>query len=476
MKKNTQTVVNLSVNPIEREFLDFTVVNLRRDYRDEKIIEGFNRPSTVGAEQNSKNVQIIRSIFKGTLCSSIILRDVSEDKLIKDRYGNIVKYIVIDGGHRLRAIKWYMSNNFEVDGYLFKDLPKDMRDNFENYKIPVQSVKCTSNQAQEIFQSVNKVTVVKPYSVIMTNEVSELCAFVRQQTSKQPIYGTECHPLFKTIYSDKTDSKESVYFVNQEVPNCHNIYDNFVWVIIHKCLQKGNFNSGESKTYDLLKKEEENNFELPTSVKNDVKKCLTDAHRLYDEWGKRFTNNLLGMFLIVWFDLYERSGGNFKTIDIEMFTKRFKKAFFTLTEENKKTFKYNDEDIQIKRFIENNAISFSKEKEQRIIADFFRKEMGNNHEDFGVCFLSKKRSRTKDEKERIAETQNNQCYIDFHFEGKCKQNGKPLKPNQMVYSHTKAYSEGGDEGVICCKDCNNKMGTSSMDDYTKGFRRKKISS
>ena len=212
------------------------------------IQDGFNRPSSVSDDGNEKNVGIIKSIMEKTLGTPLIFRDIDSPKykIIKRQYGDVTQFLLIDGGHRIRAIIWYVNNQFSVNGKFFKDLTKKERLEFLNTEIAIHKVICNSQQATEIFRAVNKIKVVKPYSVIMTNEDSEICKFVRQQTKNWSIYNTDCHSIFGI-----EDGKAKCWN-NKKVPNKDNIWDNLVFVILHKIIGKGNVDAGEKTTYELL--------------------------------------------------------------------------------------------------------------------------------------------------------------------------------------------------------------------------------
>lgn len=448
---------------IPKTYITMTVEELKQKKQLGIINDGFNRPSTVSDDGNAKNVGIIESILKGTLCTSIILRDIKKNKKLKNRYGDVTEYIIVDGGHRIRAIDWFTSNKFQVFGYYFKDMPAKYREKLLQYKIAITLVICNSLQTQAIFTDVNKVKAVKPYSVIMVNEESQICKLVRQQTKNWSVYGSECHSLFRL------EDGKALCFTNFDTPNSDNIWDTLIFTTIHKIIGGGNVDSGEKTTYKLLEKENNEKYFLPNNIIEEMKKFLNFAKSIYDITSKRFSINSFGALQIVYFDLYKKTNGKFKIVDAEKFHDSFYEAWIELTSKgNKETFLVDDERILVSNFIKTNSIAFSKPDEQNKIAEFFQKKMGS-FQDCGVIVLAARRSRTSEEKQELALKTKNRCYIDYHYSGNCPQKGKRLKINEMVYSHVVSHSSGGDEGVIMCAHCNAKQGTLSLKDFVKTF-------
>lgn len=448
---------------VPKTYTTMTVQELKQNKNLGIINDGFNRPSTVAADGNAKNVGIIESILEGSLCTSIILRNIKKNKKLKNRYGDVTDYIVVDGGHRIRAIDWFISNKFQVCGYYFKDMPVKLRQKILAYEIPVTSVTCNSLKAQAIFTAVNKVKAVKPYSVIMVNEESHICKFVRQQTKNWDIYQSECHSLFRL------EDGKALCFTNFDTPNSDNIWDTLVFTSIHKILGGGNVDSGEKTTYKLLEKETDEKCFLPNTALVEMKKFLDFARSVYNISSKRFSINSFGALQIVYFDIYKKTKGKFKIVDVEKFHDSFYEAWIQLTgKNNKETFLVGDERILVSNFIKTNSIAFSKVDEQNKIAEFFQEKMGAFH-DCGVIILAARRSRTAKEKQELALETENRCYIDYHYSGNCPQEGKKLKNNEMVYSHIVSHSSGGDEGVIMCAHCNAKQGTLPLKDFVKTF-------
>ena len=330
-----------------------------------------NRPSTVDAEGNAKNRGIIESIREGIGVSQIILRDISDEKDLKNLYGDAVDYVVIDGGHRTRALKWFVHEDrfgITINGKVFrwKNLSESDREFIMNFEIPVSIVKCDADQAMEIFLAYNKTTVVKPYSIIMSNEQSEICKFVRQQTRTWDEYGTFCHPVFRL------EDEEPKYH-HGRVPNKHNIWDTYVFVAIHKVLGKGNVAAGESQTKELIKTVDS----LSNHEKAEVRKFLDTLLEVYNYNQKSITNEYFGCFQAVYFAEYEEADGNLKIGDMQLFTQKFHAAWAKLVSKKNTRLHTNHkgDKVPMYKFIEDAAIEFTHVKQQKEVAALFRKEM-----------------------------------------------------------------------------------------------------
>lgn len=331
-----------------------------------------NRPSTVDAEGNAKNRGIIESIREGIGVSQLILRDITEETDLKNLYGDSVDYVVIDGGHRTRALKWFIHDDrfgITINGKVFrwKNLSDTDRDFMWNFPIPVSIVQCDADQAMEIFLAYNKTTVVKPYSIIMSNEQSEICKFVRQQTRTWDEYGTFCHPVFRL------ENEEPKYHYGK-VPNKHNIWDTYVFIAIHKVLGKGNVLAGEAQTKELVNTV----AALTNHEKAEVRKFLDALLEVYNYNQKPITLEYFGCFQAVYFAEYEDADGNLKIADMQLFTQKFHAAWAKLVNNKKstKTHKNHKGDaVPLHKFINEACIEFTHVKQQREVAEFFRKEM-----------------------------------------------------------------------------------------------------
>ncbi len=108
-----------------------------------------NRPSSVDDDANEKNMGIINSIIDSVGISSIILRDISNSPALKGLYKGTIRYVVTDGGHRSRAIKWFIHDErfaLTINGeeVYWSDLDEKTRKHILNFPVPVSIVTCNN--------------------------------------------------------------------------------------------------------------------------------------------------------------------------------------------------------------------------------------------------------------------------------------------------------------------------------------------
>jgi len=330
-----------------------------------------NRPSSVDDDGNAKNVGIIESLEKGIGISTLILRDISNAPSLQKLYGKVVKFVVVDGGHRTRAITWFINGDrfsINVGGkeYFWSELNEATRNKILDFKVPVNIVKCNNKQAKEIFIAHNKTTVVKPYSIIMSDEESPVCKYVRQTTKNYREYKSTCHDIFEVRDSGP------LYF-HGSVANKHNIWDTFVFVAIHKVMGKGNVAASEHTSNDLV---DTHSSELPKAIKDEVKKFFDTLLEVFDRKQKLITNDFFGCFQAVYFEMYEQAKGKLNITDVDTFAYKFHDAYAKLTDKkNPKTITVDDEVLKVSNYVKTNSIAFSKVSEQKRVAELFFAEM-----------------------------------------------------------------------------------------------------
>ena len=79
---------------------------------------GQRPPTTKGWK---KSQRIVESIIDGYGCGMITIRDISEEVTAQDIYGRNCKFLCVDGGHRLRALRDFRQALFTVKGKDFAD-------------------------------------------------------------------------------------------------------------------------------------------------------------------------------------------------------------------------------------------------------------------------------------------------------------------------------------------------------------------
>ena len=365
--------INTKEAPPKWDYQVWTIKEIRDAIVTEKTLKidpiG-NRPSGVDSDANEKNVGIINSVIESIGIGSLILRDISNSATLKALYKNTTRYVVADGGHRCRAVKWFLHDerfplNINDEEVYWSDLNPEIRKHILNFPVPVSIVTCNNKQAKEIFIAHNKTTKVKGYSIIMSDEESEICKYVRQKTKSWAEYKTNCHPIFYV-----NDGDPACWYGT--VPNKDNLWDTFVFVIIHKVMGKGNASAGEKDSKHLV----DTVPELTDAVKKEVDKFLDTFYEYYCVAEKVITNTMFGCFQAVYFQLYQDSKGKMTLSDMDSFAHKFNKAVATLTDpKNPRMIEITDGEQKISRYIDINSIAFSKPAEQEKVAKIVIEEM-----------------------------------------------------------------------------------------------------
>jgi hypothetical protein len=169
-------------------------------------------------ESMSKRQGIIDTVLRGY--------DFGELKLRTILFGEY-HYRSIDGGHRKRSIRDYIDNKYKtnrkticvvdgveyrVGGMYYKDLPIEVKKQFNSYKIrfTVYGEEMNDEQAGEIFRRTNITTDVNHQEMLNSYEDNLVAKFVREIS--RPIRGlnNEYHDLFE--YRDMTPESRKQYW------------------------------------------------------------------------------------------------------------------------------------------------------------------------------------------------------------------------------------------------------------------------
>jgi hypothetical protein len=373
--KDTAPVVVLDWKPPKWEHEVWTIKDYLHNIifaKSIKIDPITNRPATVETD-STKNRGIIECILNGIGLTSFTIRNITNAPEMKALYPKM-KYVIHEGGHRSRAIKAFYNDEFSVSvpglagEYLYSELPEKFEKAFLNFKLVINIVTCTAEQAQEIFDCHNRVTAVKGYSVIMANEQSKVCAYVRQVTKTWPEYGNTCHPVFSMV------SNKPVCF-NSKVSNKGNLWDTFVFVSTLKVTGGGNVVAGEEEAKAYVKA----NAEVPENVKREVKKFWDTFYAVYDIAQNKITNPYFGCFQALYFHLYKANKRNLNIYDVRSFAQAFNKAFNEITKINKNDkIDFGGESLFLGKFITDASIAFTKPNEQTVVALELIKRMEKN--------------------------------------------------------------------------------------------------
>ena len=211
--------MNLNWNTVEKtvgEFVDMTTNPTSKVRIDCDPIG--QRPDI---ESMCKRQGILDTVFRGYDFGELKLRTLVE--AVRQATG--FKYRSIDGGHRKRAIRDFISGKFklgkntvcfangqlyDIGGLYYKELPEDVRDFLSNYKMrfTVYSESMTDEQAGETFRRTNITTDVNHQEMLNSYEDNLVAKFVREIS--RPIRGlnNEYHDLFEYKSFDVEDRKQ----------------------------------------------------------------------------------------------------------------------------------------------------------------------------------------------------------------------------------------------------------------------------
>lgn len=420
------------------------------------------RPPTNSSYDNTKNKNIIKCIIAGYGIGLLIVRDIENcDELEVKRIYRNNKALVIDGGHRCRAIKYFIENKFKVKvnskDKKFRDLSETEKESFLETKINMEFKQCSSQQAIEIFRAVNSSTAVKPYEMIMANDQSILCKYVRMMTKSYDEYNNnKIHEIFQLTYSD-TGPKSS-YF---EKLNEQSIWHTYIWIVMHKVMGGGNINAGEKTTVNLIEKEEKEGFKFSNKHSETTSRFFNDLLAYSNILNQKINTEIFGFFQVVWFELYSKNK-RFK-IDMETFALKFAelRAKLTGTKKNKYTDKMikdvDGEQQNIKSLTRNYVKAFSFSKRQQYIADIIIKEMkvGDNFEDYGIIFQDNHRCATKKQRQELFDLQQGKCW-------QCKI--KIPSINDCEVAHDLPDTKGGKlaDAKVACSKCARDQGLNTF--------------
>jgi hypothetical protein len=340
-----------------------------------------NRASTVASDGNSKNTGIILSIINKLGISALTLRDITDSARHNKLYGKSYKYLVMDAGHRCRAILWFIDGKFFVKignkKYDWNNLDESVRQDFLNFEVSVDIVKCTEEQSSQIFENLNKTTKVDSYALIMKNDESTVVEFIRKLTRDWAIYKSDAHPLFAV-----SDRKQKPLYMTGNAPNLENLWDKYGLVVTQKVIAKNNTVCSEEDAKKLIK-QYGSTRELPKVVRDNVEDFLSLVKNVAIETNHKFSLSSFGAFQAVYFRMWENermAGGDKPKVNPVVFGQKFILAYTALTHKtNEDTMDIygNGEQLHIRKIVKNDSYAFTKPDLQNLVADLILDHMSN---------------------------------------------------------------------------------------------------
>lgn len=426
---------------------------------------GHINPDPIGqrppVQSGPKKAQgIIESILLGFSVGTITVRDIKDDKENQKVYPG-VKWLVIDGGNRIRAIRDFHAGRFStLDGKTYLTLTDEERKKFEDTVLSFYVYTCDNVQATEIFRRLNTVTPVNMIEMIMANDVSNVAKQIRTRVKSYKEYGyNDILKIFQT--KTKTDGTLKAAHWGTDI-NPRRRWDEYVGIAFIKAIGQGNVNAG----LDALEQLVENDPTLSSDVSKVVDMFFDDILKIASSKNKKLNSDVFAALQAVWFGLFERNKV-FAIKDHGAFASEFFKAHATLT--GNLPHKYDTEvrdfatgergaikkKTEIVRSFARAAISnFANPSEQHEAAQLY---LGEMKLDGIVLYRDERRTISKDKKFEMLANQGFRCAID----------NEPLDIEEAIFGHDTAWAHGGqiEDGAIIRKTHNVNMGTTTIDEY-----------
>lgn len=414
------------------------------------------RPAVIRKDDDEKNVEIISSILTGI--------DVTQITLVKTIDGKW-KFESLDGGHRKRAIRAFMSNKFKVDGRYYSELSEEEQEAFGNYKMTIIVYEPMDTFMKGyIFDRINKITKVEQQETLNAHGDTPIANAVRETVRVMTMNGrrTKKHDFFETT------SKNNFKWTSLD--NIHLKLEEFVAKYYYRFYDGGDVGS---KTFENIK---EMYLDITPSEVKKVKKKVDDmltfilsmAEARKDKKGSKGMgsselNTLANLYLYL-----HAQYGDWILDDVDGFYCEFGEVFSDMFHDPDSKwgavvdFDFEDANtVTIKECFKNYATdrnSGVKQKQQmKWILEY------SNVVDY-ITVLDDVRGFPNYMKEIALQRQGYVCAID----------GKPLKWEDAHAAHKIAHSKGGlttlDNCAMVRAIHNTSMGSMSVDEYEKIYK------
>lgn len=455
---------------------------------------GQRPPSQIGY-QNSKNVGIIETLLRGFGIGVIYLRDITVydgDHRIRKQYP-LYGYLTIDGGHRCRAIRQFIENKFYVTigkykKVYFRDLQAaspvrmpelmGMYEKFMQKEILIGEMVCTSRQAQDWFWGINAQTQITAIEVIMADDESPICEFIRRNTWYVAEYQNrqEIHPIFKVYLSDESDFNTDIW----NKPNTGGSFYYHAFITLAKAIASGNTDAGESKWNKIVADNYAGVDNLNKNIEETWNRFFNDLYDFQDivRSKKGLDDDAFGFFSCIWFYLLGKYGKKGFKLDIDRFSRLLNRVRTLMTIKNGTQHSKHDdaivEDItgklvEMKPMVRQYSKAFAYGDRQEFLGKMIFDEMVDEGDgDTGIIVLDTVRSLSlKDREDKLA-AQFGKCWIEYKGYP-CKSAGKKLTVSDCDLAHDIPYSLGGKavDGVMMCRECHSGQGLLNLDQYVK---------
>lgn len=448
-----------------------------------------------------KSNGIIISILEGS--------DIGEITVIEKPDGS---WIVIDGGHRSRAIFEFINgtfalpknsnivlkdtdgNHYELSGKKFSDLPKIIKEYFFNYELRLcVYTNLSSVQETKIFRNRNQSTPVNHQEMMNAASDNLVAIFVRETVREIPDHTPEyqIHNLFKIDYY-----KKKPLMLSYE--NSRLCWDEFVAILCIYSLQGKIVNAGYPEIENLYDKYGDEvtgilakDPKKLNSMTKEVNQCLNFLEKVSSVLNRRMgssASNSARIVMATRYYFYLKSQGEVKIHDYERFCILLANSLYDLVG------KTGSQPLPPKEKWEQRAVdsSLTKDVNFNSVASKMREWMSGYHAeapkvlqtvlwleeamidraemfdgDIGVTLKDSKRSLSLNDRQYLLGMQNFKCYVD----------DKDLDLSEAAAGHLIAHCNGGKTTIENCrmirKIYNSESGSMDLDIY-RTHKRKEL--
>lgn len=440
-----------------------------------------------------KSSGIIISIFEGS--------DIGELTLIKRPDG---KYIVIDGGHRSRAIKDFVGGKFtipkdnktiletdtkeviKIAGKKYSELPNEARQYFDDYVIRLCVYdNLSSIQETKIFRNRNQSTPVNHQEMMNAASDNLIAIFVRETSRGIPDHKPK-YPVHDIFTIDA--NKDKPMFLGY--PNTRLCWDEWVAILSIYAKEGKIVDAGYPEIENLYVDGDEYNGTFAQDTKSlnklteDVKECLDFCQKVAIGLQKVFSPsapNLARMTMAARYFFYLKSQNkSFKLSNPNVFAATLATALYDLVG---KTGKVPEpaaqkwEQTLVDKSLTNDPnplfvptkmrewMSGYHAESTKVIQTILWLEEAmndiaeNSDGDIGIKFTDTKRSLSMEERQLLLAKQDFKCYID----------GLPLDLKNAAAGHIVPHCDGGLTIMSNCRmvrrKWNSEMGSMHLEEY-----------
>ena len=429
-------------------------------------------------ESMDKRQGIMDTIFRGYDFGEIKLRT-----LINDTY----RYRSIDGGHRKRAIRDFISGKFrlgkdtkvlidgneiDISGLYYKQLPQEAKDYLGSYKMrfTTYGASMTDLEAGEIFRRTNISTDVNNQEMLNSYEDNLVAKFVREISRPIRDLKNEYHTLFEYTSLDPEDRKQKYW----QQPSKRLRDDEFVTRLL-TMLSKTTTNwftcdnDENEDTFIVLGDPKTGVWAKDEKIAKKHQKMVTETLDFFVDYAQaKKAKSKVGLstqeFTMV-SRLYVyllKTFKNFKVNDYEKLYDSVRGAmdrFVGRDEDNLRIDTYKDDKGVrtvcecFKQYLTVHGDQTRGEKSIKWLLE----EMDIN--DCGIIFLDSARGFSPEVIEQVLRKQGGKCWVT----------GKTLNIKDAVGGHIVSHTEGGRTEIsncmVCHKDENTRMGSMNADMY-----------